>query len=334
MAEKSNTHQLEVDILDVDANTEINLTKWWKQRVTTTTGPKGSAHPIRSIIDAADCRESIPCMCVHGFQRRLSFAVSHLVHTAANQSTSQWCFRLCLLLTLSFLSLFAFPERSNTEQSCTQPINDRCQHNQREPTQPTQQNQPNNHNNDTMSSKNLFIVAAKRTPFGAFGGSLKALTPTQLAVISSKAALASQPNLSPDLIDEVCVGNVIPSSDDGAYLARHVGLQSGASIGTPSLTINRLCGSGFESVIQGCNSILLGNAGMVLCGGTENMSMAPLQASGVAARWGVGLGKGLTLTDSLWNGLTDAHAGIPMGITAENLAEQYNITREVREDGP
>ena len=185
-----------------------------------------------------------------------------------------------------------------------------------------------------MSSKNLFIVAAKRTPFGAFGGSLKALTPTQLAVISSKAALASQPNLSPDLIDEVCVGNVIPSSDDGAYLARHVGLQSGASIGTPSLTINRLCGSGFESVIQGCNSILLGNAGMVLCGGTENMSMAPLQASGVAARWGVGLGKGLTLTDSLWNGLTDAHAGIPMGITAENLAEQYNITREVREDGP
>lgn len=173
----------------------------------------------------------------------------------------------------------------------------------------------------------LFVVAAKRTPFGAFGGSLKAVTATELGVVSSKAALA-QANLDPAAVDTCFFGNVVQSSQDAAYLARHVALKSGCAISTPGLTINRLCGSGFETVILGATAIKVGDANIALCGGTENMSMAPLQVSGVDARWGVALGKGLKLGDALWDGLTDAHAGCPMGVTAENLAEKYGITRQ------
>ena len=158
----------------------------------------------------------------------------------------------------------------------------------------------------------LFVVAAKRTPFGAFGGSLKALTATELGVVSTKAALA-QANLDPTLIDACFFGNVIQSSQDAAYLARHVALKSGCNLSIPSLTINRLCGSGFETVVQGATAIKVGDANIALCGGTENMSMAPLQVSGNDARWGVALGKGLRMGDALWDGLTDAHAGTPMG---------------------
>jgi acetyl-CoA acyltransferase 2 len=133
----------------------------------------------------------------------------------------------------------------------------------------------------------IFVVAAKRTPFGSFGGSLKAMTATQLGVVSTKAALVG---IDPALIDHVIFGNVIGSSKDAAYLARHIGLQSEIPITTPALTLNRLCGSGFETVAQGANLIRLGEAQMVVCGGTENMSMAPLQANGLQARWGISLG--------------------------------------------
>jgi acetyl-CoA acyltransferase 2 len=148
---------------------------------------------------------------------------------------------------------------------------------------------------------NIFIVAAKRTPFGAFGGSLKALSATELGVISTKSALSSG-KIDPSTIDAVYFGNVIQSSSDAAYLARHVGLKCGVPISSPALTINRLCGSGFETVIQGAKSIRLGEAKVVVCGGSENMSMAPLQVDGNDARWGVSLGTGLTMRDSLWDG--------------------------------
>lgn len=173
----------------------------------------------------------------------------------------------------------------------------------------------------------VFIVGAKRTPFGAFGGALKALSATELGVISTKSAL-EQASLDPSLVDEVYFGNVIQSSADAAYLARHVALKSGMKIETPSLTINRLCGSGFETVIQASKSIQLGESRIVVAGGAENMSAAPLQADGNAVRWGVALGTGLPLRDALWDGLTDAHVKTPMGMTAENLAEKYNITRQ------
>lgn len=173
----------------------------------------------------------------------------------------------------------------------------------------------------------IFLVAAKRTPFGAFGGSLKHLSATDLGVHATQAAL-SQANIDPSQVDNVFFGNVIQSSPDAAYLARHVGLKSGVSQQTPCLTINRLCGSGFETVALGAQSIQSGQSQMVVCGGTENMSNAPLVAQGNDARWGVKLSKGLAMRDSLWDGLTDSYAQTPMGITAENLAQQYGITRE------
>lgn len=148
---------------------------------------------------------------------------------------------------------------------------------------------------------NIFIVAAKRTPFGSFGGSLKALTATELGVVSTKSAISAA-SIDPSTIDAVYFGNVIQSSSDAAYLARHVGLKCGVPVAAPALTINRLCGSGFETVIQGAKSIRLGEARIVVCGGSENMSMAPLQVDGNDARWGVSLGTGLTMRDSLWDG--------------------------------
>ncbi|KAL3935202.1 MAG: hypothetical protein SGBAC_009233 [Bacillariaceae sp.] len=173
----------------------------------------------------------------------------------------------------------------------------------------------------------IFLVAAKRTPFGAFGGSLKHLSATDLGVHSTQAALQSA-NIDPAQVDSVFFGNVIQSSSDAAYLARHVGLRSGVDQTTPCLTINRLCGSGFETVILGAQSIQLGESKIAVCGGTENMSNAPLVAAGNDARWGVKLSKGLNMRDSLWDGLTDSYAGTPMGITAENLAKKYGITRQ------
>ncbi|CAJ1951668.1 unnamed protein product [Cylindrotheca closterium] len=173
----------------------------------------------------------------------------------------------------------------------------------------------------------IFLVAAKRTPFGAFGGSLKHLSATDLGVHSTQAALQSA-NLDPSKVDSVFFGNVIQSSPDAAYLSRHVGLRSGVDQTTPCLTINRLCGSGFETVILGAQSIALGESKITVCGGTENMSDAPLVAAGNDARWGVKLSKGLSLRDSLWDGLTDSYAGTPMGITAENLAKKYGISKQ------
>lgn len=176
-------------------------------------------------------------------------------------------------------------------------------------------------------AKNVYIVAAKRTPFGNFGGKLKDITATDLCVHASKAALAAA-NIDPALVDAVQVGNVSQTSADGAYISRHVQLKSGIPIETPALTINRLCGSGFQSVIGGCHEILLGEAEITLCGGAENMSQAPLAVFGNKARFGVGLGAGINLQDTLWSALTDSYAGTPMGITAENLAVKYGISRE------
>lgn len=176
-------------------------------------------------------------------------------------------------------------------------------------------------------TKNIYIVAAKRTPFSNFGGKLKDVSATELGAHAARAALAAG-NIDPALVDAVQVGNVAQTSADATYLARHVGLKAGVPIESPALTVNRLCGSGFQSVIGGVQDILLGDAQIVLTGGAENMSQAPLAAYGNHARFGVKLGAGLNLVDTLWAALTDSHSNTPMGITAENLAVKYGITRE------
>ena len=116
--------------------------------------------------------------------------------------------------------------------------------------------------------REIWIVGAKRTAFGTFGGALKDLTATDLAVEASKAALA-QAGCDPANVEQVIFGNVQQTSADAIYLARHVGLRAGTPIATPALTVNRLCGSGFQAIINGAEQILLGEAEVVLVGGTE-----------------------------------------------------------------
>lgn len=177
----------------------------------------------------------------------------------------------------------------------------------------------------TKLSKSIVIVAAKRTAFGAMQGSLKGLSANDLGVVAAKAALA-QSGLPADAIGHVVFGNVLQSSADAIYCARHIGLKAGLPITTPALTVNRLCGSGFEAVIQGAQQILLGDHDAVLVGGTENMTQAPHVIRG--GRDGFGFGKSPALEDSLWSSLTDSYCNTPMAVTAENLATQYGITRQ------
>jgi acetyl-CoA acyltransferase 2 len=176
------------------------------------------------------------------------------------------------------------------------------------------------------ASKNeeIFFLAGKRTPFGAFGGTLKNHSATDLAVVTAQAALA-QAQLNPAHIDHVIYGNVIQSSADAIYLARHVGLAAGVSIDVGALTVNRLCGSGFQAFISAAEMLLTEQANVVLAGGTESMSQAPHVVRG--ARWGLPLGKG-ALDDTLTEGLFDTYPKLPMGMTAENLAERYAIGQD------
>ena len=162
----------------------------------------------------------------------------------------------------------------------------------------------------------LVFVSAKRTPFGAFGGSFKGLTATDLAVHAAKAAL-SDAGIDAALVDHVVFGNVQQTSADASYLARHVGLRAGLPEAVPAVTVNRLCGSGFEAIAQGARMIACGEASAVLCGGTESMSQAPFVLR--QARFGYRAGHG-EIEDSLTAGLYDTVPQMPMAITAENLA--------------
>jgi acetyl-CoA acyltransferase 2 len=173
--------------------------------------------------------------------------------------------------------------------------------------------------------KSVVIVAAKRTAFGTMSGSLKGLSATDLAVHAAKAAL-EQSGVDKRAIGHVVVGNVMQTSADAIYCARHVGLKAGLPIETPALTVNRLCGSGFQAIVNGAEQILLGETEAVLVGGTENMTQAPHQLRGGRDGWA--FGKAPAVEDSLWNALTDSYNNTPMAVTAENLAVKYGLTRQ------
>jgi len=175
-------------------------------------------------------------------------------------------------------------------------------------------------------SRGVFVVAAKRTPFGTFGGSLKSYTPVQLQVLASQAAITAG-NVPVDKINSVCIGNVLSAaSQDSPYIARHVALRCGLPLGTPALTVNRLCGSGFQSILNGVHEILVGDADIVLTGGSDSMSGCPYAVRDI--RFGTRLGQDPVLEDMMWASLTDQYCKTPMGVTAENLAEKYSLTRE------
>lgn len=174
------------------------------------------------------------------------------------------------------------------------------------------------------SSRDVVFLSAVRTPFGTFGGAFRELSAIDLTVFAAKAAM-ERAKVEPAEIQQSIFGNVMQTTSDTIYFARHVALRSGCPIETPGLTVNRLCGSGFQAVVNGAEEILLGEAEVCLVGGGESMSQAPHVLRGL--RWGLALGKMPPLEDALWEGLKDPVAGLAMAETAEKLAVQYNLDR-------
>src|SRR2546427_191313 len=174
------------------------------------------------------------------------------------------------------------------------------------------------------SNTDVVFLSGVRTGFGSFGGALKDLPATELGAVAAKHALGRS-GVPADDIGHTVFGNALQTSADAIYCARHVGLKAGLPIEVPAVTVNRLCGSGFEAITQGAQLILLGEADAVLAGGTESMSQAPHVVRG--ARWGLRLGPA-PLEDLLWEALKDPQCGFSMAETAENLAEQYKLTRQ------
>lgn len=171
-------------------------------------------------------------------------------------------------------------------------------------------------------AKKVYIVNGKRTPFAKFGGSFKDLTPVELAVLSAQGLVSNK-------IDHVIFANVIPSTPDTLYGARHISLKLGLDEAIPAYNVNRLCGSGIEAIVQATRLIRCGEAKTVLTSGAENLSLSPHLTYG--ARFGTKYGA-LKTKDMLWDTLTDQHVNIPMGMTAEALAKEGSITRQMSDE--
>lgn len=171
----------------------------------------------------------------------------------------------------------------------------------------------------------IVFISGKRTPFGAFGGNLKDISATDLTVTAAKATLA-QAGLSPEKVEHLVLGNVVQSGSDAAYIPKHIALKTGVPVGVPAYSVNRLCGSGFQSWINAAQMIMTGEASLILAGGVEQMSQIPYIARGVRFG-GVRMGN-FELEDYMTSALTDAYVKTPMAITAENLAVKYEIPRQ------
>jgi acetyl-CoA acetyltransferase family protein len=173
-------------------------------------------------------------------------------------------------------------------------------------------------------AKDIFILGGARTPMADYTGKLKDCSALELGSMAARAAM-ERTGVPPDAVDHVVFGNVLQTSADAVYGARHVGLKAGLPIDVPALTVNRLCGSGIQAAVSGGQMILLDEADVVLTGGMESMSQAPHVIRGL--RSGLRLGQG-ALEDTLWSALLDTHCGCTMAVTAENCAARYNVSRE------
>ncbi|MEH7274668.1 thiolase family protein [Neobacillus vireti] len=171
----------------------------------------------------------------------------------------------------------------------------------------------------------VYLVDGARTPFTKFGGSFAQTGATELGKTSAIEALRRS-NVDPVQIDHVIYGNVIHTEKNASYISRHIGLYSGIPQEVPALTLNRLCGSGLQAVVSAAQHILVGDANIVLAGGAENMSQSPY--SNFTQRFGGAKMGNLSFEDMLLATLTDQYTGNGMGLTAEKLAEMYEITRE------
>src|SRR5277367_694800 len=175
-----------------------------------------------------------------------------------------------------------------------------------------------------MFTTDAVILEGARTPMIRYMGAFDDTNALELGAVASKEAIR-RAKVDANEFDHVVFGNVMQTSADALYGARHVGLKAGLRIETPAVTVNRLCGSGIEAISQAAQRLLLGEASMILAGGMENMTQAPFVIRG--ARNGLKLGGG-ALEDSLMAGLTDTFCGLPMALTAEKLGEQKGITRQ------
>jgi acetyl-CoA C-acetyltransferase len=169
----------------------------------------------------------------------------------------------------------------------------------------------------------IYLVNGARTPFGKLCGTLGQVSPTDLGIYATRAAIEKSEMKGED-IDQLMYANIGQSSADSYFLPRHVGLFSGIPEGVPAVMLQRICGSGFETIISGSEQISMGKASTALCGGTENMTLSPTVSFG--NRMGYGLGR-IDFKDMLWEALNDT-AAVPMGCTAENIAEKHGITKE------
>lgn len=174
----------------------------------------------------------------------------------------------------------------------------------------------------------VVIIDGARTAFGSLSGGLKSVTATDLGAVVAKEALGRS-EVDPGLIDHVIFGNVVQTCKDAPYVARHIGLSVGVPIEVPGLTVNRLCASGLEAAVVGAQQLLLGESSIVLVGGTENMTQCPHVIRG--SRDGFRLGNA-EVEDYILVALTDQWNGLTMGLTAENLAEMYDISREEQDE--
>lgn len=170
----------------------------------------------------------------------------------------------------------------------------------------------------------IYFINGSRTPFGKFCGTLSQVSPTDLGIFASKAAIEKS-GVNAKEIDQAILANIGQSSTDAYFLPRHISLYAGLPISVPSLMVQRICASGFETIITASEQITLGKADTVLCCGTENMSLSPTVSFG--GRMGYPLGRPV-FKDMLWEALDDTAAGYPMGFTAENVAKKYGITRQ------
>jgi len=177
-------------------------------------------------------------------------------------------------------------------------------------------------------SKDVFILGGARTPMTEYTGALKDVSALELGAIAARAAFAKT-GIQPDWIDHAVVGNVLQTSSDAIYGARHVALKAGVPVEVPALTVNRLCGSGIQAAVSGAQMIRLDEAGIVLTGGIENMSQAPHVIRGL--RTGLRLNQG-KLEDYLYEALLDPYCGLFMAQTAEKCASKYGISREEQDE--
>ena len=175
----------------------------------------------------------------------------------------------------------------------------------------------------------VFLIDGVRTAFTAFGGSFAGVKTTDLGIATAEEALRRS-EVDPEEVDHVIYGNVIHSETNAAYIARHIGLKVGVPKEVPAYVLNRLCGSGLQSIVSGVHEILLHDAEIVLAGGVENMSQAPY--SNFEKRFGGPKTGDLQFHDMLLASLFDGYTGFGMGVTAENLAERYGITREEQDE--